>query len=273
MNYQIIASDLDGTLLNSAGVISPENLAAIHELTEKGAYFVPASGRGYSEMPQQIHDCSDIRYIIHSNGASILDRQTGERLMCCLPQELSVEILDVLDDYDVHITLRQGGECYIDANEQGPEKYAYYNIGPAHARITFDHGIHCADFHSFSRTLDNVEVYAIHFHDSAERIECRDRLRATGKFLVAEANPHNLEISALGASKGNALLRLADHLGIPHAATIGMGDSDNDTAMIKAAALGLVMDNAPETLKEIADRVICNNDEHAVEYVMREYFK
>ena len=62
-------------------------------------------------------------------------------------------------------------------------------------------------------------------------------------------------------------------MGIPHAATIGMGDSDNDTAMIKAAALGLVMDNAPETLKEIADRVICNNDEHAVEYVMREYFK
>ena len=66
--------------------------------------------------------------------------------------------------------------------------------------------------------------------------------------------------------------KLADHLGIPHTATIGMGDSDNDTAMIKAAALGLVMDNAPETLKEIADRVICNNDEHAVEYVMKEYF-
>ena len=65
MNYHIIASDLDGTLLNSAGVISPENLAAIHELTEKGSHFVPASGRGYSEMPQQIHDCPDIRYIIH----------------------------------------------------------------------------------------------------------------------------------------------------------------------------------------------------------------
>ena len=273
MKYQIIASDLDGTLLNTQGVISPENLAAIHALTEMGAHFVPASGRGYSEMPEQIRNCSDVRYVIHSNGASILDRQTGERIMCCLPRELSVEILDVLDDYDVHITLRQGGECYIDANEQGPEKYAYYHIGKAHARITFDYGIHVANFHEFSRTLDNVEVYAIHFHDHDQRIECRDRLRATGKFLVAEANPHNLEISALGASKGNALLRLADHLGIPHAATIGMGDSDNDTAMIKAAALGLVMDNAPETLKEIADRVICNNDEHAVEYVMREYFK
>ncbi len=272
MNYQIIASDLDGTLLNSAGLISPENLTAIHALTQLGAHFVPASGRGYSEMPQQIHDCPDIRYIIHSNGASILDRKTGERILCCLPRELSVEILDVLDDYDVHITLRQGGECYIDANEQGPEKYAYYHVGKAHARITFDHGIHKADFHEFSRTLDNVELFAVHFHDNDQRIACRDRLRATGRFLVAEANAHNLEISALDASKGSALLRLADHLGISHAATIGMGDSDNDTAMIKAAGLGLVMENAPDSLKTIADCVICSNDEHAVQYVLEKYF-
>jgi len=273
MNYQIVASDLDGTLLNSAGLISPENLTAIHALTELGAHFVPASGRGYSEMPQQIHNCPDIRYIIHSNGASILDRKTGERILCCLTRQESIDILDVLDDYDVHITLRQGGECYIDAHEQGPEKYAYYHVGKAHARITFDHGIHAENFHEFSRTLDNVELFAVHFHDNNERIACRDRLRATGRFLVAEANAHNLEISALGASKGSALLRLADHLGIPHTATIGMGDSDNDTAMIKAAALGLVMENAPDSLKEIADRVICNNDEHAVEYVLREYFE
>lgn len=272
MNYQIIASDLDGTLLNSAGLISPENLTAIHDLTTLGAHFVPASGRGYSEMPEQIHSCPDIRYIIHSNGASILDRKTGERILCCLTQAESMEILDILDDYDVHITLRQGGECYIDAAQQGTEKYAYYNVGKAHAHITYDHGIQKADFHSFSRTLDNVELYAIHFHDPAQRITCRDRLRATGRFLVAEANPHNLEISALGASKGSALLRLADRLGIARSATIGMGDSDNDTAMIQAAGLGLVMENAADSLKQIAGSIICNNDEHAVQYVLQHYF-
>lgn len=273
LKYRIIASDLDGTLLNNAGVISPGNLAAIRELTAMGVHFVPASGRGFSEMPEQIRSCPDIRYVIHSNGAAILDRQTGERILCCLPRKLSVEVLDIVNEYDVHITLRQGGECYMDAYEQGEEKYKCYHVGKAHARITRDYGIHRKDFHEFSRTLDNVELYAVHFRDHAERIACRDRLRATGKLLVAEANLYSLEISAVGASKGSALLRLADKLGFDHAATIGMGDSDNDTAMIKAAGLGLAMDNACESLKKIADEVICANEEDAVAYVLSHYFK
>lgn len=272
MKYKIIASDLDGTLLNNAGDISPENLQAIHTLTEMGVQFVPASGRGYSEMPEQIRACEDVRYIIHSNGAVVLDRKTGERLLCCLPRALSVEILDLLKKYDVHITQRQGGECYVDFYEQGPEKYAHYHLGKAHAFITGHYGIHRKDFAEFSRSLEDVELYVVHFHDAAERIECRDRLLAEGKVEVAEANPHSLEISAIGASKGSALLRLADKLGVAHEDTIGMGDSDNDTAMIRAAALGLVTSNGCDSLKEIAGEVICSNEEHAVRYVLEKYY-
>lgn len=269
--YGIIASDLDGTLLNEAGLISEENLAAIRKLTEMGVHFVPSSGRSFAEMPKQIRDCADIRYVIYSNGAAVLDRKTGERILCCLSREESGEILDMISEYDVHITLRQGGECYVDAAEQGPEKYEYYHVGHAHAQITWDYGIHREDFKEFSYTLDNVDLYAVHFHHDAERVECRDRLLADGRFAVAEANAHSLEISALDAGKGWALHRLADHLGIDRAATIGMGDSDNDTTMIKAAGLGLAMANACDSLKAIADEIICNNEEHAVRYVLEHY--
>jgi Cof subfamily protein (haloacid dehalogenase superfamily) len=270
-NYKIVASDLDGTLLNKAGKISPENLAAIGEMAERGIWFVPASGRGLSEMPEQIKACEDIRYVLYSNGAAVLDRKTGEKLLCCLPKELSVEILDILDDYDVHITQRQGGECYIDAFEQGPEKYEYYHMGKAHAFITWNYGIHKEDFHAFSRTLEDVELYVVHFHDPAERRACLERLTALGKYAIAEANPNSLEISMPAATKGNALLRLADHLGIAHEDTIGMGDSDNDTTMVQAAGLGLAMENACDSLKETADEVICDNDAHGVRYVLEHY--
>ena len=271
--YQIIASDLDGTLLNSAGIISEENLAAIRQLTAMGVHFVPASGRSFAEMPQQIRDCTDIRYVIYSNGAAVLDRKTGERILCCLSKEESNEILDIIGEYDVHITLRQGGECYVDAGEQGPEKYAYYHIGHAHAQITWDYGIHRENFGEFSYTLGDVDLYAVHFHDAAERIECRDRLLALGKYAIAEANPRSLEISAKDAGKGWAIHRLADHLGIDRADTIGMGDSDNDTTRIIAAGLGLVMKNGCDSLKKIADEIICNNNEHAVKYVLEHYIE
>ena len=271
--YQIIASDLDGTLLNSDGVISEENLAAIRELTAMGVHFVPASGRSFAEMPEQIRSCSDIRYVIYSNGAAVLDRQTGERILCCLSKEESSEILDVLNDYDVFITLRQGGECYVDAAKLSHEQYTYYRVGHAHEQITRDYGIHREDFGEYSYTLDNVDLYAAHFHNDAERIECRDRLAAMKKFAIAEASVSSLEISALDAGKGWAIHRLADHLGIDRADTIGMGDSDNDTTMIIAAGLGLVMENGCDSLKSNADEIICNNNEHAVKYVLEHYIK
>ena len=268
MSYKIIASDMDGTLLNTQGVVSPENLAAIHEMTERGILFVPASGRGLSEMPEQIKACDEIRYVMYSNGAAVLDRKTGEKLLCCMPRELSVEVLDVLADYDVHITQRQGGECYVDAREQGPEKYEYFHVRKSHAFITWNYGIHKEDFAAFSRTLDDVELYVVHFHDPVQRRECLQRFLAAGNVEVAEANPNSLEISAIGASKGSALLRLAEHLGIAREETIGMGDSDNDTAMIKAAGLGLAMENACDELKQAADQVICHCDDHAMRYVL-----
>ena len=52
--YKIIASDLDGTLLNSSSEISKENIDAINNLNEKGVAFVPCTGRTYSEIPDKI---------------------------------------------------------------------------------------------------------------------------------------------------------------------------------------------------------------------------
>ena len=54
INYKIIASDLDGTLLDSNGQISAENISAIRDIAKRGVFFVPASGRTYSEIPQKL---------------------------------------------------------------------------------------------------------------------------------------------------------------------------------------------------------------------------
>ena len=71
-NYKIVASDLDGTLLNKAGKISPENLAAIGEMAERGIWFVPASGRGLSEMPEQYRE-EFISFVNDENGDPIYE--------------------------------------------------------------------------------------------------------------------------------------------------------------------------------------------------------
>jgi len=61
MDYKIVASDLDGTLLDSHGNISVENFEAIKQIADKGVYFVPASGRTLKEMPKDLIENQNIR--------------------------------------------------------------------------------------------------------------------------------------------------------------------------------------------------------------------
>ena len=69
----------------------------------------------------------------------------------------------------------------------------------------------------------------------------------------------------------SARRKLADMLGVGRDQTIAVGDTTNDTSIVKAAALGLATGNAMEALKEIADQVICTNEEHSARYVLEHY--
>ena len=102
---------------------------------------------------------------------------------------------------------------------------------------------------------------------------CKKTLDGMDDLIVAQSDEFNLEIVSDKAGKGNALMMLADILGIEHEKTIAVGDSTNDMTMVKAAGLGLAMDNAVDELKANADAVICNNDAHAIDYIVRNYIK
>lgn len=273
MNYQLVASDLDGTLLNDQSEISQENLEAINQLLKRGVHFVPASGRTYSEIPEVLKKNAAIRYFIHSNGAVILDRQTGRRLVNGIPNSTGREILDVLNSCETHIMVRCNGECVVDAAFQEEQFFEYYNLCEAHRVVVRDFAVHAEDFHTFSYTADDVEVFSAFFHSYEEKMVCKRYFEQTGKLRVVEASEYNLEIFDLNAGKGNALLKLAKLLEIDPAATVSMGDSDNDNSMIRVAGLGLVVSNGCDSLKEIADEIICSNEEHAIAYVLEHYFK
>lgn len=271
-NYKIIACDLDGTLLNNAGQVSPENLAAIGALQEKGIYFVPCSGRTFAEIPASIRENENIRYIIHSNGATVLDKQTGHRMETGISNALMQEILQVLTACQMHLTIRHGGKCYVDARYQTRKDFDYYNVIVPHQDCVNNYATHSHNFMEMAFEFDNAEVVSAFFHDYDEKMACKKKLEATDKLRVVEASEYNIEIMNIEAGKGNALYALCDLLGVDYEDTISMGDSDNDSSVTKAAGLGLAMANAVDSLKAIADEIICSNEEHGVEYVLNHYF-
>ena len=121
----------------------------------------------------------------------------------------------------------------------------------------------------FTKVLAKNVVF---FTNKADAADCRDILSANPCLYMAESWDYNIEIFYKDAGKGNALQFLAHKLNIEMKDIITIGDSDNDRQMTLLPSLGLVAENGSQSLKDIADRVICSNDEHVMKYVREKYF-
>ena len=266
-NYNVIAVDLDGTLLDSHMNISPENVRAIRRLTAMGVQVVPASGRAISEIDPRIHANPDMRYMISSAGALVYDKVTGEKLASLISVDKTRDVLDVLADYDLTFCFHYDGSAYMNADHL-PHRLQNYEMSRYMYDFLLETNIPTENFDAFCRDGKAAESLVVFFRDKADQAACKSRIDALGGVVTAASEPYNLEIYAEGANKGAALLRLAHRLGIDPAATMAVGDSLNDYAMIRDAGLGLVVANGWEQLKAIADRVICSNDQHIMEYIL-----
>jgi Cof subfamily protein (haloacid dehalogenase superfamily) len=271
MGYKIIASDLDGTLLNSEARVSRENLSAISEISKRGAHFVPSTGRSFSEIPEELKSCPDIRYYIYSNGTVVFDKLTGERIARCISSEDCRFILETLMSGDAHITVRQNGGCFADGALCEKETLDRYNVCDAHRVVMRDYAVCVSDFTTFCLRADNVETYSAFFPNYEKKQACKEILGKNKSLRMTEVDEYNIEVFRADAGKGSALVSLAEMLGVSISDTIAMGDSRNDTSIVETAGLGLAVSNATEYLKSIADAVICSNDEHVAEYILASY--
>ena len=88
--YDLIAFDMDGTLLDDRKRILPDSLAAMEEAAARGRLVTLATGRGLPELSTYLPQLSMVRYLILNSGALVLDRQRNEPLAA---HPLSNEVL------------------------------------------------------------------------------------------------------------------------------------------------------------------------------------
>ena len=270
--HHIIASDLDGTLIRHEQ-ISPENAEAIKELKARGVCFAANSGRCLGELPKAVLEQPDIRYYIWSDGAVIWDKETDTIISeTCMSREKVRTVFDILDEYSTSSTVRHKGVSYADIDKNREELYPNYRVGKGYGWFIDKYSKKIEDFDRRIREFEDVEMICVFFSTEKEQEECRLRLEALGDFTVASSWPENLEIFSKAAGKGNALLKLADLLDVPHENTIAVGDSKNDMDMIVKAGTGLAMDNATDELKAAAKKTICHVDDHSAKYILNSYF-
>ena len=271
-DYKIVASDLDGTLLNSSGEVSEENWQAIAEMTARGVHFVPCTGRTLHEMDPKIRDNPLVRYIIHSDGAVVYDKQTDRRIPMCMSQGVAERALDALGRYASLPAVRFERNVYMNAEQMTDEVFEEFHVSDYSRNIVFPWSNRMDRFEAFCRSMDQIEMIGSYFPSIEERDAFVEELEQTGDYLFARWEGLNYcEVFSKHAGKGNALLRLADELAIDHSETIGVGDSTNDLTLIQCAGKGLLTANGFASLREVADEVICSNDEHVMRYILEHY--
>ena len=113
-----------------------------------------------------------------------------------------------------------------------------------------------------SRHAHEVEKFCMFFHSVKEAQQYLPRFTAIEGVEVVQGAPDNIEVTAAGVNKGESLLALADHLGIPREATLAVGDSENDRAMLEKAGIAAVMANGMPQIKALADLVSTGDCDH-----------
>lgn len=270
MKYKLIASDLDGTLLAPSGEITKENLDAVASIVQRGILFVPATGRALYEIPESVRECPSVRYIICSNGAVIYDRKTGESVRNCFTAEQFAQIRTLVGEYTATMTVHCDLYSVADAN-MTREMYEYYRVNEYYQAHIKQNNVLRDDFKEYIARPHEAEMLSLFFRYDSELEECRERLLAMGDVDVTSSVAGNLELIRHGALKGAALARLCEKLGISQSEVIAVGDSSNDASMLETAGLALAAANAADSLKAVADGVVCACTENIACDILNKY--
>ncbi len=268
-DIKLVALDLDGTLFDNSSHISERNLTAIRSITDKGIHVVISTGRPFEGIPFDQIKGTGINYAITANGSGIYEISTGKCLYeNAMDEELVTPILNFLLTRDIHMDAFIGGKGYtpIQCVETAqkltvPSSIKNYIIT---TRTRLDNILQFIHENQLK-----VQKMTLNFYPAADgTLIDREIVR---KFLVS--NPsittvcggyNNLEFTRADANKGVGLRKLAEILGVNPDATMAIGDTENDLAIIEAAGIGVAMGNATDAVKARADYVTTTNTKDGV---------
>lgn len=235
---ELIAIDMDGTLLDDEGVVSESNKQAIQKAKQAGIDVVISTGRPLSLSYNYAKSLGLDSYLITVNGAQIW--QMNKTLL--YQETFSSEQAEALWDFghknELYMWMVAAEEMF--RHSARPENFSEFNwIKVGFGKLT-------------DQTYPIVTDYLSGFPD----------------LEISSSSISNIEVNALGVNKGEALKYICDLKQIDLKNTVCFGDNLNDLKMIEMAGFGVAMENARQAVKDQADYVTLKNTEDGVAHVI-----
>jgi Cof subfamily protein (haloacid dehalogenase superfamily) len=269
----LIGIDLDGTLLDSEGKISRENIRALKSLENKKDYclFI-CSGRPHDNIDEILKSYGLDILRVASNGA-IAYKSDKKLFEYSFPKSDLKNLLETLKPYPYLAYTNSGkfvGENFIDKVEdlfergylgKANEEYAIYRA--------YTESVDLVELKNLDEELltnDKIKIYKIFMYMPIGEIkkELEEKIDKVERVAYTESGKTNLEILPAHVNKGEVFSHLERELGLKKTTRIAIGDSLNDYEFFKNADYSFAMANSKEIIKKIATYKVASNNENGV---------
>lgn len=271
--YQVLALDLDGTVLNREHGIHPEVKAAIREAKEK-CHVVLVTGRHHTAAKPYYEELGLDTPAICCNGTYVYDFHSQQIVReHSVEKPVAIQFLELATTYGMKLVLYSTHAMMYSRNEPIDYMHALEEWAKG-----FEEGKQ-PDIRKIDSFEDEIEqadyIWKFVIEGKPESIAELEKHELVQNHFSGERSWSNrVDFARKGNSKGNRLAEYLQERGYLPEQVIAIGDNHNDISMIQLAGLGVAMKNADETVKAAADMVcITDNNADGIARLIREKIK
>ena len=268
---ELVASDVDGTLLDPVERVTPRTARAVARVTGSDRPFVLVSGRPPRWIPSVALAAGLTGYAVCSNGAIVYDIGND--------QVLSSRDLDPMRLHDAaHAVRRALPEARMATERVGEGLVPFVTEpgfrnpwgNPVGEQDGETHDVPLAEVLGHPATKLMIRHGKLTSQQMAET--AAEVLKGAGLEITYSTNRGLIEISAAGVTKASGLAEVCDLLSVDQRRVVAFGDMPNDLPMLSWAGHGVAMANAHEEVLAVADEVTAPNSEDGVAQVLERWF-
>ena len=289
--YKLVAIDLDGTMLNSYGVVSEETKNTIKEIEKQGVEVIIASGRPIDSIKQIAKEIESKNYFIAGNGAIIYDMKKDEIIYeKTLSKEKVLEIIKICEENSISYNVYTEREILATSLKYNVLYYHKENLKKEENKKTKINIVN--NMYEYVKNKEDARFLKITICDESKtvfnsiikklkdvkNIEILDVSHMARKTIVQGTEEYQIsyyytEISTENVDKWDAIQFLIEKLNIKKEEVIAIGDNINDKKMIENSGLGIAMKQSTPSILEVADEITEGNNEDGVAKILQKYYK
>ncbi|MDR3598591.1 Cof-type HAD-IIB family hydrolase [Clostridium sp.] len=270
---KLIASDMDGTLLNEKHKIDKETVIAIKKAEGAGIIFAISTGREYDTV-KPLLDENDIRcQCVLMNGAEYRDEKGNILEEINIDQKVAFKIINILQKEKVSARIfTNKGIFTTDTKEEALKEMTYRTLS-FDPELTYEEAVELAKLQPYFTQLkyitnleeffdSDIEVRKfVAFHNNIEIInKMKKVIGGIQDIAVSSSFIDNIEVTHITAQKGIILAKVAQKMGFQKEEVLVLGDSFNDYSMFTEFSESVAMGNAIPEIKEIAKYITDTNN-------------